>query len=610
VQKGKPQSIDLLSAEQLTNSDWAKDPLENLLSNLRAIVAATQHACTSFNIGLATIPIYNKTVAPLLRNRYSSKEFTDLYDIVDKGQTFLLQIDATTGLASTCGSSENWDMSGRQWLTDSLRCADIQRDRYPQTWAQCLLTLCAFYNQPVEHDSFKRCIADPDHYRRGPISSGVAHVFIKNTLARDPKWIKNNRLESHGLALEALCDTVIAGVDKKQAWGISPDHLRAEHQRETLVATIANLANYLRAINTDPATGRPDFAAPTSGAWEQLPFAGGLTWDIEAMRAGLNSLANLLFANELEGNQDIALVRRLIMQHPGCEWLRGRQQLDALIGCALDKVRSRLFDGPTPYEHPSRPADAALAFISTSSANLSDSFEEDIARQFKLLEFVESRLVRSNGMLRYEPFEVEETPGRFGKTFDSYLADNYWFIPSLRRVLQGRDSEPLIELKGGHTNTPADHLNKSRLARPGLEAEWFMVSVMSEGYSRQVSKLLRRLESGIRDKDNRELQLLQYGHTKAVEFINRSYARITGERLVKANGRACPAFAVPEAFEYVSTLAEQYTTTTLPGVHTPLTWAIASLYGASKLLRSNLLQIEDLRGEIPTECDPLREKLC
>jgi hypothetical protein len=116
-----------------------------------------------------------------------------------------------------------------------------------------------------------------------------------------------------------------------------------------------------------------------------------------------------------------------------------------------------------------------------------------------------------------------------------------------------------------------------------------------------VAKLLEA--TGQEPISERRLQLIALGHRKATEFINRSYARITGykgngERRTKANGKPSPKFAVPEAFEYVSTIGNFDKTVALAGAHTPLAWAVCSLFSASRHFQRNLKALA-LRGLTP-----------
>ena len=118
-----------------------------------------------------------------------------------------------------------------------------------------------------------------------------------------------------------------------------------------------------------------------------------------------------------------------------------------------------------------------------------------------------------------------------------------------------------------------------------------MVSDLSRAYGKIAQSLFDKIDKdGYSDDETRKL--LDYALKKETEYINRAYARITGEDTYKANGKKCPPFKVPEAYQAVTDTKGKIKF--VPGTHTPLTWAQVSLFDASNLYRSNIQRYEYL----------------
>ena len=90
--------------------------------------------------------------------------------------------------------------------------------------------------------------------------------------------------------------------------------------------------------------------------------------------------------------------------------------------------------------------------------------------------------------------------------------------------------------------------------------------------------------------------LLDFAIKKQTEYINRGYARITGKGSYKANGVKAPVYQVPEAYQAVTD--SKGNIKFVPGAHTPLAWAQASLYDASKNFMDNLERYSELKNEL------------
>jgi hypothetical protein len=592
------EHLNLLDPDALKKSVHAKALLEKLYFSLRAMIAARKAGPEPIAAeDGAKVVIHNRAIAERLQSQYDLQSFNALFELCQTNGVFALKVNEHNGLVTTAEADENWAMSGRQWVTDTVRCGDIERSNNAHAWTLALLTLCDFYSQDEEMDAIQKSIADPDYYRLGGLLNGVAHIFIPHTLKRDTSWFNNKRLESHGLALKAICDTVLAGVGQKKDWGFSEGQLK-EHGAK-IAQTIVCLASYLKSINTDK-NGRFDFAAPSAGPWEEIPFPEGLTWDTEAMRSGFESLRDLLFNIDYDESVTLGQLRRQIVSHQFGQWLDSQIIIDQLIKQARGMIIDRLFGQPLPVESPHRPIDCSLAFISTSTILFSDDVVSDVLLHYQLLEVLEEKLVRAHGIIRYAPFELSMEDGRIEPVFDSYLADNYWLMPELRLLINGLSQETQSgahrDFGSSDCSSHDDYLARVKLARAGTEAQWCFVSVIAEAYCRQVQKLqaLRIAERNQHNgADDAEVtRLIAFGMDKAAEYLNRSFARITPADGFKANGRDCPAWAIPEAYEMVSPigLLSRTHSGAVAGANTPLAWGQASLFSAAGLFRQILGQ--------------------
>ncbi len=602
------QSVDLLRAESLLN--WQNSAnaeknetllkiLQKLKTSLLAMLSASTHEPAELVEDNKRLPIHNGEVANYLKNTYSAESFARLFDFCQDRQVFALSVNDQNGLVRTAEAEENWDMSGRQWVTDTVRCGDMERSLKPLAWRNAMLTLCRFYGQREEVEAIEKSIANPQYYRNGGLLDGVAHIFLPESLTRDLTWFNNKRLESHGLALRAICDTVIASANG-DAHGFSETEISAHS--ELLATTIVMVASYLKAINTNEA-GEFDFNAPSAGPWEEIPFPLGLTWDTEAIRSGFESLQTLMSLS----NEKIDSILAHISQNKHGDWLYSQTQkniLAELIKAARTKILERLFSAPQPVENPHRPSDCSLAFISTSSIKMHDHPIEDVRLQYRLLAAIEQMLVRDHGIVRYAPFALPLSDGHSETVFDSYLADNYWLLPELRALISGHTSE-LKDYGSSDCSTNEDYLARVKQARPDREAQWCFVSVLAEGYSLQVEKLLKMKGSAQGNLNEQEVAgLIAQGHAQATRYINRSYARITPgadstrqTQHYKANGMPCPGYAIPEAYELVTALnldesGKVASQNAVAGANTPLAWGQASLYSASTVFLRNLRELE------------------
>ena len=439
-----------------------------------------------------------------------------------------------------------------------------------------LTSIARFYKG--EQQAFERVIQDPESYRTDVRGAGVAHLFDPETFTRY-NWLNPKRLESHGLALRAFCEALKTG-----GFGSNPP--------DDVLNAVSSLAKYFAVIDYP--------SAPSNGPWEEIVY-NGLTWDTEAVRSAFESLKDLMHNPAYNNNASIQNVREHLAETRYGDLLTDKTQLTELIRKGQRKVGDRIretFGKPHPSEHPDRPQDASLAFVTTSTIKLSKNPMIDAARQTRILEYVEKHLVKENGVLRYVPFKTRLSTGQPVETKDGYLmpnwglmADAHGRISMFKQVFAQQAGTDITHIE---PSSPDRFHARSTYGREGKEAQWFMIAEIAKGYGKQLQKVLDCLERENRLPEQWERELLEKLLAKETEYINRSYARITGERLIKANGLPCPAWRVPEAYQHVSTLNGNNETRMLPGVNTPLAWASSSLYSASEVFMDNLQRLKTL----------------
>lgn len=560
---GREKVLDCRLTVEGLNSE--PEQVKHLAASLAVMLEATEHEPTRVRLGEIELCVRNTELATHLRPAYSAGEFENLVSLCRERGVFDVEVHPETGLIATSGGEENHEMAARQWVTDTIRCGELEREQAPEGWVKALTTLSKFYTGPQERAAFEKAIADPESYRRGGPEEGVAHIFYPQTTERDPSWFNNKRLESHGLALEALCDAI---ANHDQAWGF-------KEVPQEAVESIALLANYFLAIDYP--------TAPSAGNWEETPFEGGLTWDTQAIKGGLESLKDLLFDPRHEGDPVIGEVRRRMAGAPHGEKLSARHLED---GIRAGEARLReTFKAESPGH---REMDSSLVFLSQTDLCLHDDPVEDARRHLAMLGAVEASLVRDGGMIRYAPFSLELKDGTKVGSPDSYLTLNYNCAVDKDGKLNLEWKKVMDSFGSKDASEPEVFSARAALSTPDSEAEWFMVSDLAHGYARQAEKLL---ETGTPEA----LELLPAAVEGATRNINRAYARITDEGRTKANGEASPGWAVPEAYQHVTSLWGDRESRTVAGVNTPLTWASASLAAASRAYATLLDKLESSR---------------
>jgi hypothetical protein len=580
---------------KITREKLNENLKSNLLvihSSLKVLIDASTKKYKTKDFGEYNLPIHNSLIHPFLKKHYSVDSFKELFDFCEDKGTFVLPIEVETGLVKTTEieSSENEEMALRQWITDNIRCGETKKVKYPLSWPRVLHTIGKFYMKPRQIQALEKAISDRDSYARGGVMAGVPHIFMSDTLQRDSEWFNNKRLESHGLAFKAFCDTIIDGIVYGRVFGF----FTSEMVSEEIIKSIVYLANYFEAINYP--------YAPSAGNWEESPFEGGLTWDTEVVRSAYASLKNLCF-NERYGKYiEIQKIRERLRQAPRGEIVDNEAKIQNLIDIGKERVL-KYYDKESPQN---RELDASLVFVTTSNVRLTPTDKEldeenlvlDITNQMSILQKLEKGLVRDKGILRYEPFNFTLSDGTIAKSPDSYLNLNYNIAIDKDGYLNLAWKEILDHYGSKDAADPEVFNARSKLSTPQKEAEWFMVSDMAYGYAAQMFKLIK----GYRSKDDfvknkKRVELLKACFSKACEYINRGYARITGtesegDLLTKANGQISAEFAVPEAYQHVTSLNED--TVLLIGVNSPLSWAMSSLFKASTVFRIVINKLDRL----------------
>ncbi|MFM7249560.1 MAG: hypothetical protein ACKO5R_06670 [Planctomycetaceae bacterium] len=476
------------------------------------------------------------------------------------------------GMVVTSTAPEIVAMHENRWVTDSIHLLDLLPG--PAAQARVIAILASFYASATEREAALRVIARPSRYTAAADArEGIAHLFriedadgVPRT-CRDPDWHNNQRLESHGLALGTLSRWLARGADH-----LAPPDVAAACD------AVATLGAFVVAIDYP--------SARSAGAWEETPLPGGLSWDTEAIRAGLVALRDLA-ADGPEPVREAIRRRGLeIAAETGNAAVRDAFAapggLDPWVGAGARVVRARIACGE---EAPGmRGSDAALAFLGRSDLEWADSGDprEDrlatAAAYAALLDRLHRDLVRESGMIRYAPFALE--PGRPRDLRDSYLAVNYWLNLDPAGAAAPDIEAERARFGSADASDPEVLAARNRLSVADREAEWFLVTELARGYARQA----RRLAEG-GTPSGEAAALREHCLARGLEGVLRGFARITPERGggVKSNGHPCPPWALPEAYEWVRrrTASGAREECVLPGANTTLAWAAVSLERAA-----------------------------
>ena len=529
------------------------------------------------------VPVCNKTVYSFMRQSYTPDDFRKISELLKSKGVFNISINPANGLVATCDieEGENDNMSKRQWVTDTVWAGGLEMQESPKDWIKAVETLAKFYTNPTEQKAFDEIIADPQIYLQGGPEAGVAHIFDPATLKRDPDWFNNKRLESMGMALGAMTGLLVDG------FVMHTDRGTPEPKPEVLAA-IANITAYLAAIDYP--------SAPSAGNWEEIPFPGGLTWDTAAINTSLTELYNFMYNSAYDKLPGMQNIRHKLMSQKHGHIFKTRKTLEKLLERGRERV-AKTYMAESPGH---REKDASLAFVCSEGHTVLDSDPiKNAQKQLQLLEMLEKSIVRDHGMIRYAPFTLELNDGSKVQSPDSYLNLNYNIACDIFGHLNLPWFTVINKFGSFDASDPKVFAARSTMSSPDCEAQWFMVSDLARSYSMTFRSLFDSAkERSIKEKqpkvtlNAKEIELIKTARAGADRNLNRALARITPEEeTVKANGEKCPAWAVPEAWQCVSTLDGNKAY--LPGVNTPLTWAKTSLNLTLNYHGANLTRLEE-----------------
>lgn len=508
----------------------AKSQIEPLNSNF------LKFAKIRLNFKDYEIPVHNAKIASFMDESYTAKSFKKLFNHADSNGVFDFKVNEATGYIKTSDIPSVHDarMADNTWGTDACRTISLLEEKRPELVTKVTESLSGFYK--AEEPEFEKVIANPNIFNshNGWGDGGVGHVFNAQTNISDRNYPRT-RLETIGQELQRFTQLVVDGLVNNKKSG----YKNAASISDNSIDTFANCVKYLKVLNYPQAR--------SCGAWEERTFNTSLTSDTSIINEGFRRAINLMSENT--SNPEILKLRERVLNSKNGDVFKDINEIKELLKHGEERVIFNHFE-EAPGD---RKLDASLSFIShykDGKLTASNIVLDDIKEHIKVLEMLEgpegsNGLVGENGIARY-------------------LGDDY---KNLNRDRAGRRDE--------------NH-----------EAQWFMVSDMSKGYGVQLEKLIDSIKNENRIPVDEEKALMEKLLKKETEYINRSFARITGENAIKANGEACAPYKVPEAYQAITN--EKDKVVFVPGTNTPLAWAQASLLDASNVFKENLGALEQL----------------
>ncbi len=493
-------------------------------------------------LGNKGLTVHNNEIAKRLLPEYTKESFQNLFDFALDNGVYDLNIDKKTHFIKTSliDKKENPLMGKLIWVTDSCRYMPIVKDRYPDAAVPLMENIGKYYS--VQKRALNAIINNPlkyelNHDYANTSKNGAGHVFNPANL-KSHKWFPKTRLDSMGLYLQTMGDLIYEGIESGAAYG----YKSAKQLSKDSIEAVANITAYLKNIIYP--------YAKSTGAWEEKTFEITPSSDVAIINEGFRKIINLMYSPT--ENKELLKVRDRILNAQNGKVFKDEKGIRDLLSWGEERIKSNS-KREVPYRD-ERSLDGALSFI-PHTEKFSDDVIINVKEIFKRMKVLEKgndtsrELVRKNGVLRYAK--------------DRYL-----------------------NLTAGHK------INEAQNLLEGTEAQWFMTSDISKSYGMAAKQLLEKIEKSNKT-DKSVSKLLQKAIQKETEYINRSYARITGENSYKANEKPCPAFQIPEAYQAVKNSNGKIVF--VPGTHTPLGWAQASLYDASKLFAENLSKIEEFQ---------------
>lgn len=484
------------------------------------------------------LPVHNEEIGKRLEKAYDVDKFKKLFDFAQKNGVFDININPKTKFVQTSmiQEGENPLMSKLVWVTDTSNFMPLLKDKHPDLCVPLMENISTYYAK--QQRAFDRIINDPllfeiNHDWAGTAKNGVGHVFNPdNNISH--KWFARTRLDSMGLYLQSISDLITEGLDEKADYG----YKNAKQISDKSIESMANATAYLVKIIYP--------YAKDTGAWEEKTFNSTASSDVAIINEAFRKVINLMYSPT--ENEEILKVRERLLNAKNGKVFEDKKLLQNMLKLGEYRIKTNS-EAEFPTE---RRLDGAMSFI-FQTEKLDDDVIKNAKKVLTRLKKFETQtskqkeIVRDNGILRY-------------------LNDKYLYLNS---DISGKKAE----------------YNPRRKFPPRTEAQWFMVSEISKSYGKIAQSLLDKIEKD-RGATPEAKQLLDYSLKKQTEYINRSYARITGKNCYKANGKKCPEYQIPEAYQAVTDSKGEIKF--VPGTHTPLTWAQASLYDASKLYLDNI----------------------
>jgi hypothetical protein len=567
--------------------------LERLELALRARIGATIERPTVVHAGGIALSVHNAELARLIADHYGAEALSSIQRELTALGVFAVHIDPVTGLVRTADAKETWEMSERQWTTDSVMCGPLERDKDPEGWKKNLMVLAASMNCPAALESFEKAIGDPDWYRKGGKKNGIPHIILPASVRWDDEmrafdasqieidegWENQQRLESQALALQALTR---AARTRGEAEALTSSPEMKRQSRDAIV----NLVRFLISVNSDPETGtfdfgaptqsswsELDFAAPSASSWEEKPFPKGMTWDAAACVMAMESVRELLFGADAKSElasavRDDPRAAALTLELLDRFIESGRRMID-------ERVVKRLEQGLTPMQHPDRHADTSLMFLAASDYRFHPKDPVADARvRFQLVTSLKAELMRDHGMIRYGKFVLEEG-GRRAELHDSYLNRDYWMPTQLRGALS-KTKMPKREFGSKDAGSLEAMVERQVGSSEGSSAQWCLgVSAALQAVAKARLDVLEHT----RRTGAKAPELLALLDRETDEMVSRNLALISGGG-TKSTGHPCPPNRVMEAYEAVTDLSGRIRF--MPGAH-PLSWGAAQLYDGLQL---------------------------
>lgn len=592
--------------------------LKRLASALSARIGATRYHTRTVQVGQNTYQVNTPWVQ--LQQAYSAQEIGVLLKKLEEKGVFRLHTHPATGLIRTSETAN--EKMVRQWLTDGSKNGMIQREKDPENWKKVVLVHAGVMNMetgmpsatgsqylPGTLEAIEQAVQNPDWYRQDDEKNlrGIPHIFQPETVRFDPQtgapvvseirldndWFNQKRLESEALILGDFIDTLRAGLIEQKPWGFTPDFLDSGPAIELVQKAIVNLTRFFMAINTNPATGQLDFAAPSASSWEEKPFAGGMTSDIADTVVAFEKLKDLMF-NPQYNTAPIQRLRKELTQIPGGEALADPAILNRFIRAGRRQIDRRvvtpLKNGELPMQNPSRKPDTSLILLAASDYRFDPKDPiADATLRLGLLQSMKQELLGDYGMRRYNEFSLE------GETLhDSYLNDCYHMPPELRYALRGTGTTSKYDHASGDSSSIEALKDRQALSSPEHAAEWCLgVSATLQGLARAKTVILEHLISEGRKPAEAEKKLLKILNAELDEFTNRNLALIVAPMkaktpVIRSDGSVCPENSVMECYEIVRDLNGR--TKRVPGAHT-LPWGASQLFdGLRRTERAHALE--------------------